>query len=528
MKVEKFLTLVKCLTGTEVKHISETDKACLDKLLSNDDKNIDCSQLNELLLLVNKDRVALPFFQHFFTLECRVADIAVGVERFQKTAMLRFGNFIWAYRRLSAIKEAKTFLAELGEYGIKPEEEVKRFRERQAKLLEIEGVDRESTVLLGYLSAVDIAQDHERCLFLKRVADSLGSKANLQSLKDAVAKNATPHARRDLAGIIDKIVEIKKTNSIAKIKTFINSSAKTFQSNTRQFEAILSQGRRNQEIYLTWDHMDVYFATSMRKPWEFRDLFDFIQKLMSTERLRKLDLRYFDPTQSYTSNRVNKGLLEALMLKRARCTVYSVQDTDTLGKDSELAATLAQGKPVIAYIPEVDVDDRAAQLEKEEPITIFERLRFVGYADESFGESFNVGDFDVATLSDSRIWRSVPDADATEAIRIRGAKAIPNLCRKIAAAEKRIYDRRAKALLSAHPLAIQVNLDTGVANGVLVVRDIESCSKLLLKVLTRAMDFEVEEDDDLWYLRERASKSVYRVVTKDQRLNNCFWNFYLR
>jgi len=527
MKVEKFLTLVKCLTGTEVKHISETDKACLNKLLSDDDSYIDCSQFNELLLLVNKDRVAPPFFQHFFTLECRVADIAAGVERFQKTAMLRFGNFIWAYRKLSAIKEEQTFLAELAEYGIKPEEEVKRFSERRAKLLEIESVDRESTVLLGYLSAVDIAEDHERCLFLKRVADSLGTKANLQSLKDAVAQNATPHARRDLAGTVDKIVEIKKTNSIAKIKIFLNSSAKMIQSNTKQFKAVLSQGKRNQEIYLTWDHMDVYFATSMRKPWEFRDLFDFIQQLMSTQRLRELELRYFDPTQSYTPNRINKGLLEALMLKRARCTVYSVQDTDTLGKDSELAATLAQGKPVIAYIPEVDVDERAAQLEKEEPITIFERLRFVGYADESFGE-IKVGDFDVATLFDSRIWRSVPDAEATEAIRIRGAKAIPNLCRKIAAAEKRIYDRRAKALLSAHPLAIQVNLDTGVANGVLVVRDIESCSKLLLKVLTRAMDFEVEEDDDLWYLREQASKSVYRVVTKDQRLNNSFWNFYLR
>ncbi len=74
------------------------------------------------------------------------------------------------------------------------------------------------------------------------------------------------------------------------------------------------------------------------------------------------------------------------MLKRARCTVYSVQDTDTLGKDSELASTFAQGKPVIAYIPDLDLDDRAKQLVSEDPATILDRLRFVLYADEQLAQ----------------------------------------------------------------------------------------------------------------------------------------------
>lgn len=39
------------------------------------------------------------------------------------------------------------------------------------------------------------------------------------------------------------------------------------------------------------------------------------------------------------------------MLKRARCTIYMAQETDTFGKDSELATTLAQGKPVIVFCP---------------------------------------------------------------------------------------------------------------------------------------------------------------------------------
>ena len=32
----------------------------------------------------------------------------------------------------------------------------------------------------------------------------------------------------------------------------------------------------------------------------------------------------------------------------------------------------------------------------------------------------------------------------------------------------------------------------------------------------------------MWYLREEISGCVYRVVTKNRKLTNCFWNFYLR
>lgn len=89
----------------------------------------------------------------------------------------------------------------------------------------------------------------------------------------------------------------------------------------QQVQAIAT---RNEEIYLTRDHMDVYFATSMRKAWEFADLYDFISSLMKRPAIQELKVRYFDPTQSYTGNRVDKGLVESLMLKRAKCTVYSV------------------------------------------------------------------------------------------------------------------------------------------------------------------------------------------------------------
>jgi hypothetical protein len=42
------------------------------------------------------------------------------------------------------------------------------------------------------------------------------------------------------------------------------------------------------------------------------------------------------------------------------------------------------------------------------------------------------------------------------------------------------------------------------------------------------MGFTLEEKDRMWCLRERISGCIYRVVTNDRKLNNCFWNFYLR
>jgi hypothetical protein len=279
--------------------------------------------------------------------------------------------------------------------------------------------------------------------------------------------------------------------------------------------------------------MDVYFATSMRKRWEFEDLFDFVNGLTAHPDLKSLNLRHFDPTQAFTKDRVDKGLVESLMLKRAKCTVYSIQDTDTLGKDSELAATLAQGKPVIAYVPSIDVEKRAAQLLAEEPTTVQDRLRFVLYADDQFAQSVGLDDLAfvrgfqaIEEFERDRTWRTFPEKAAVDAFRAAHGPSLERLCRIVAAAEARIYDKRAKTLKVSHPLGIQVNLATGVANGVLVVRTVPQCADLLKRVVTNSLEFALREAERMWYLEEKISGCVYRVVSKDRKLTNCFWNFY--
>src|SRR5437667_91654 len=104
MEVGLFLELMEQLTGSPVKDPTETDKGFLRQALSDNRKWIDVSQFNELLLLVNKDRVTHEFFEHFFSpsktnSRCHIRDIEEGVRRFQKAALLCFGNFLHAYRR---------------------------------------------------------------------------------------------------------------------------------------------------------------------------------------------------------------------------------------------------------------------------------------------------------------------------------------------------------------------------------------------------------------------------------------------
>jgi len=95
---------------------------------------------------------------------------------------------------------------------------------------------------------------------------------------------------------------------------------------------------------------------------------------------------------------------------------------------------------------------------------------------------------------------------------------------------KQHYNERAKTLKEMHPLGIQVYLDSGVANGVLVVRNIEDCSKLIRAIITNSMEFIIErekkDNGEYIYLKETISKSIFRLITGDVILTNTFWNFY--
>lgn len=278
-------------------------------------------------------------------------------------------------------------------------------------------------------------------------------------------------------------------------------------------------GRENLRKYINFDHMDVYVATSMRKYGDYVSVGSFVRQVFDHPRIKALKLRYFDPTQVYSIDRFCKGLVESLMLKRAKCCIYCVQETDTLGKDSELATTLVQGKSVIAWVPEIK-DIRQ-------------------YGDKLIADSkMECPDNPKKVLA--KYYMTVFPEVALENVDLIGKYSLEELSEEIAKNLKERFEYRAQTLLESHPLAMQADINTGVAHGVLVVRNAEMCSEVLYKVLNKELEFYIKEIEPrepefatgdytkTYILIEKLTSSPYRVVIGDAQLTNSFWNFYLK
>jgi hypothetical protein len=277
---------------------------------------------------------------------------------------------------------------------------------------------------------------------------------------------------------------------------------------------VREKGVRNQHAYLVSDHLDVYVATSMRQRHEYAEVADFARAVFTHDRIRPLNLRYFDPTQAFCHDRIDKGLAEALMLRRAQCTLYLAQESDTLGKDSELASTLAQGKPVIAYVPSPTGEDVLTSVERLSALYRRPKEAIVLERLQALSPTL------AWTHHEVRRWLDQPgeiDFERASALLVETAK--------------RHYDKRADTLRQDHPLGVQVHLETGVANGVLVVRSVNDCAELIYRIVTGNLEFRISKaminNVEYHFLRETVSGSIFRVMTGDAMLANCFWNFYL-
>jgi hypothetical protein len=429
----------------------------IDLEIGRDQAALGYSQLNELLLLAGLDRVHESFFSFLLTGTTEydpgsgfrsLEQLAEGVTRFRKLALMQFGNVKFAFKTLSTDPDELWGAIADGN----PIDE-SHFMSRHDPVLPLESIAPADAYLTGYLVERDI---------MRRLDDPADV--------EAVALKA-------------------------------------------QRDAVVAKSIRNQEAYYASDHMDVYVATSMREKHEFVAVQVLAKEIFEDPQLKPLKLRWFNPTQALCADRIDKGLAEALMLKRASCTIYLAQATDTLGKDSELASTLAQGKPVIAYVPEVSEEYFASH------------LRTIMECDPEKSENEILLD-ELLVSAPSTAWK---DPEVQEWVR-SSKEALPTgkIRKRLFGAFKALYDKRANTLRDNHPLGIQVNLATGVANGVLVARTPGECARLVRGLLTRTLQFDLEATDRHTLLKEVGSGSIFRVMTKDPMLTNTFWNFYLR
>lgn len=446
------------LTGQEIPFSENLTKLDLARIFS---QPVGYSQLNEILLTLGYDRISEDFFQ--FLVDGQVnyeennpskidsRDVFLdGVERFRKLALFVYGNIKYAFKRLAS--DPDLLYEKLIDF-IEIEEAV--FENRPTAIIPIKEIPATETYYLGYM--------------------------------------------------IQK--EIEK-----KLKSFPNDPFALAEDN--KIKEWCEVGRDNHNSYLTSDYLDVYIATSMRERHEFVAVNKIAKQIFNHEDLFSLNIRYFDPTQAYCKPRIDKGLSEALMLKRAKLTIYLVQESDTLGKDSELASTLAQGKPVVAFIPEV------TESFFEEFLSQLSEL-----SDQSLEEIIVQH---LQLLYPKLLWDKDKFPQGLTTLKSFPLVELKNiLFNKM----KELYDKRASTLVDDHPLGIQVHLENGVANGVLVARSINDCVAIVRSILLNKIDVYLDnviiQGTEFLVLKERVSNCIFRVESSDKLLTNSFWNFYL-
>ncbi len=582
---EEFVELISLMCGREIEP-EDQELRFLSGILSQTNK-LNYEQFNEILLVLNQERVSSHFFDFFFRSSARAGPVPIGklkegIEKFRGFAMLGFGNFRFAYQKLSSVRTSPDeFKRMVSKHCILPRNEVqKKFSGRPPKAIRITPIEKQQTWLLGYLSAGKYDQDSATLLAILFKLGPVVARDVLRWKAEELwedefqrrdVKDRTELRKKFGKEAVDKLMRRVDHGAMAFLR-LVKQKAKSpgldpsgwlsklprvidvLQDYRAQILRVRQLGTRNTDVYLTWDYMDVYVATSMRERWEYQATFDFLRRVFKPDGpLKALNLRYFDPTQSYTTNRIDKGLVEGLMLRRAACTLYLAQETDTLGKDSELASTLAQGKPVIAYVPEIksvrDYSKRMArmplefirkrwlQLEADEAFTIPEcQDELASRFGSKVAASRPTRSRDVLAWKDDLFlkFRKVAGRrtfnlfdDEEKEIKSAIGKKFHDICEVLAVVEKHYLDKRALTLRETHPLAIQVHLRDGVAHGVLVVRSAKQCAKILRGVLTNDLLFSVKHPYMMTELRESVSNCPYRVVTEDRKLTNSFWNFYL-
>jgi hypothetical protein len=545
MNIEDAKTLITKLTGRPVRGEILEDK--LRAAIANDDNQLDYAQFNELLLNLNKDRVERPFFSHFFGSSVRVGDLKDGIESFRTAAMLRFGNFIHAFKTWSRITDCDSLAKELEglpNSGV-PQPSVV---DRSSPTIDITAIPEADTYFIGETTSPKVLADGVIKKSLQALLNTLDPDADWADVVEGAKKVITADHHPQLLRTVKRYRELNRNASVEEFREQIDRTGPPLEDRVRRCNETTRIGGENLDVYLAWDHMDVYIATSMRERHDFESVHRFAQDLMAHPNLRgahedhaesrvDLNLRFFDPTQSKAKNRVNKGLVEALMLKRSLCTVYSVQDSDTLGKDSELAATLAQGKPVIAYIPQMETEDLKRR--KAEVLDSDVSVSYNGYS-----YLCHVNDRFKALCEDecSEVIQALKKAQAgrfweSDDVGIRlgdlpgvPSRSIEEFAEAWARTEKENYDKRARVLNTYHPLAFQVDLSSGVANGVLIARTVGDCARLIYSIALNRMEFYIDDavSEGVWYLREKETHSPFRVVTGSEKLTNSFWNFYVR
>jgi hypothetical protein len=276
------------------------------------------------------------FYQYFFGSADDLAKFEAGVEKFRVKAMWLYGSFRFALKELGSSTK-QNFETEIRKTEPRPAAD---FEIREV-FRDIEPIPISDLGLLGYISGKQKIADLDICLETVELLNAEPTK--VAAILSAIGSEKQKRISEILAPYEISFPSAGTGNlDSATLASMVSTIKERVDSLRSRQENAVSIGLKNTHRYLTLPYLDVYVATSMRTQEDYEKQSHFIQQVFADPQVRDLKLRYFDPTLSYANDRITKGLVEMLMLRRAHVTIYTASREDTLGKDSELAATLAK------------------------------------------------------------------------------------------------------------------------------------------------------------------------------------------
>jgi transcriptional regulator with XRE-family HTH domain len=522
---------------------------------------------NSVLVYYGAPAASRSFFKRYLGPEAfsSLSSFERKITKYQHDAVQLFSTFREAYRSLNSVPDVNQALAPLEPCSV----------DAYADRIEWDVIDEiqdERLADLGYISAARVRKEAAERQALKTFLENLAKTVREQGAPDLKGTNEKTKRRMDslLRTFNSSLPHGLFSPLFAPDADQLDREASRLAPKSDVELARMSEtqhiAQRNLAQCLSADYMDVYVATSMRTDADFVSVNQFVRGLFTDDGVRSLKLRYFNPTQSWIDDRIAKGLVEALMLRRAHVTIYMAQKTDTFGKDSEASVALGQGRPVVVYVPKLVVENLDIDTENLFRKTRAELVAMIKAEDEALAEDIDESIDDEALVSrilTSRL-HGAGEEQLISAVRAQWAdfdlygeaERVPTEDRaayrtwldktvhekrgepltdplrsqliSVLVATAVRFERRAQLFREQHPLALQIILSSGVLNGILVVRSVKQCAEVLSALIHNTLNLNLVKDEHNYRLIEVGTQSTIRVISRHTLLRNAFEAQYER
>jgi len=538
----------------------------LSSLLTADLSDERFTLLNSLLLVLGIPPTKRPLFDATFgnISFSNIEDLKRNIERIRSIYLLKMGSFYLGYRLLRNADKPQLDNI-INEYIITDEEKEKKneivryYRDNSRKIQGFENIPIHLRWCLGYLAPKEQPKINGACrklipIFEKAVQKGVTEYRQLnelakdflkpeENLEDLLASTGVdtfsvrfPTFPHPLTG--ERYLGTQYTFLLQRKLEEFRNVAET------NFEEVRERGRKNTFAYLSTGEIDIYFATSMRTRLDFLSNANFIEKVIKSPDLERYNILYFDPTQSYLDDRIQKGLIESIMIKKCKMVVYNAGEKETFGKDSEAGIALAHGKFVVVYVPRVLPENNNLREFYQLLDTPYknvkkfaEELNKLGYIDDkqleeiykldSVERAFSIDKEEPsAVIYNSQKLRElffrIPKEDILRDLLFLGYNLGEIKDTHEYAYKKMIlFEHRAMLFRQIHPLAFQVSPIDGVARGLLVARTPDTVAKIIRAILLKENIFKIQGEDPNeknYLLVDNLTNSPIRVMPKDSAI----------